>query len=305
MSEMSPPVLDLPAPRRHGVHLVALALVLVAVAALGSYVTQRQLDGALSAEGRGHLAHGRDVFALARQQTVEGMEAQCRLLVEDPRLKATLATEGIDRATIADMLGDLARLRSTGLLVVLSPEGRVLAEAGAAELDGLDLSVSSVFKSARTTAEPVGGSWVIGGKVIDLSIMAIRFDNAVVAYLVVGQTLDRTLLVEVANATGLAFALVVGADLTQVSDDRMKALASALPPAGVDERLFEVAGESFRAVFTDLEPIGQARPRLAVIQAVAVTPEAFAPLRWLLWLPSLLVLVAVVLTASRFTSRAS
>src|SRR5690242_18773716 len=83
--------------------IATVVLFMVCIAALGTYVAQRQLAAAVLVENRGHLEHGRAVFDLLRARALEGMRNQCRILVEDPRLKSTLATEGIDGATVADI----------------------------------------------------------------------------------------------------------------------------------------------------------------------------------------------------------
>lgn len=288
--------------------IAAIVLFMVSVAGLGAYVAQRQLTTALVTENRDHLEHGRAVFDLLRARGLESMRNQCRILVEDPRLKSTLATQGIDQATVADILRDLARLRATGMLVVLSPEGRVFAEAGASELRGLDLSASSVVKKAQSSAEAVVGSWVIGAHggaaVIDLSIMAIRFDASVIAYLVVGQALDQELLKAVAGATGTTVAIAVGSELTLVSDDRLKALSELARQTTFNDLVIEANGERFLASLVELEQMGQARPRLAVVRALAPSEDTFSIFRWLLWLSPVLVLVAIVLATSRSNSRA-
>jgi hypothetical protein len=286
--------------------IAAIMLFMVGVAGLGVYVAQRQLGEALVTENRGHLEHGRAVFDLVRARSFEGMREQCRLLVEDPRLKSTLATEGIDVTTVADILHDLARLRGGGMLAVLSTDGRVFAEAGAKELRGLDLSASSVVKSVQASNEVVVGSWVIGGAtVIDFAITAIRFDTSVVAYLVVGRTIDHELLKAVARATGTGVAIGIGNELTLVSDDRLKRLPQLARPTTFEYQVFESSGERFLASMVELEQMGQTRPRLAVIRSLASTEETFLIFQWLLWLSPVLVLIAIVLATSRSNHRAS
>ncbi len=139
---------------------------MVGVAALGSFVGMRQLDTAIAAENRGRLDAAKGVFDLLRTRALGDMRELGRILADDTRLRSALAT--MDKATIADSLADLSKLRGSGIFVVLTPEGRVLAEAGAPELRELDLSASKVVKEAKSSTEVVVGSWVIGNKIIDL-----------------------------------------------------------------------------------------------------------------------------------------
>src|SRR5215213_9277496 len=102
----------------------------VGLACAWSFVARRELAGSVVHENIARLERGRALFDALRARTQQSLRAESRLLVEDPRLKATLATQGIDEATVSDILRDVARLRGTGMLIVLSPEGRVFAQAG-------------------------------------------------------------------------------------------------------------------------------------------------------------------------------
>ena len=59
------------------------------------------------------------------------------------------------------MTHDLSKVRRTGFLMILSPEGQVFAEVGATELRVLDLSGSHPVKAARGSRDAVVGSWVL------------------------------------------------------------------------------------------------------------------------------------------------
>jgi hypothetical protein len=292
-------------PRRSIVVTIALLALMVGVAGLGSFVGLRQLDAAIAAENRGKLDAAKGVFDLLRTRALEDMRGQGRILVEDPRLKSTLATEGMDEATVADILRDLGRLRGSGMLVVLTPEGRVFAEAGAPELRGLDLSKSKVVEKAQTANEAVVGSWVIGNKVIDLSIIAIRFDTNVISYLVVGQTIDLALLKAVATATGVGAGIAIGTEWTAVSDDQLKAMTGLAKDTTAGSPLFELDGARYVANIVELEQMGQSRPRLVLVQSLAQTSATFSIFKWLLWLSPILVLIGMVLAISRSNYRAS
>jgi hypothetical protein len=292
-------------PRRTVLFLVLLVVLMVGVAGLASFVMLRQLDAAIAAENRGRLEAARGVFDLLRARLLEEMRGEGRILVEDPRLKSTLATDGMDEATVADILRDLGKLRGTGMLVVLTPEGRVFAEAGAPELRGLDLSASSVVKKAQGSNEAVVGSWVIGNKVIDLALIAVRYDTTVIAYLVVGQTIDSGHVKSVATATGTAIGIAIGGEWVAASDDKLRAMAELVAPAAAASQHLELDGVRYVASLVELEQMGQARPRLVLAQSLAATGGAFAIVRWLVWLSPVLVFIAMVLAISRSNYRAA
>lgn len=286
-------------PRRGGWLWRALVLAsCVATAGALSYVARRELAAAVAEDAARGLEPPRKMFELTRLRAQTDLGTQCRLLVEDPRLKAALSTEGVDEATLADILRELTRLRNGEMMLVLSPEGRVRAEAGAHELQGLDLSASSVVKKALAASDTVTGSWTIGDKVIDLAIAGVSFDQGVLAYLVTGHQVDHELVEGVAAATGTTIALIVGPTISVASSDEAKVwLAELARQPGQLAEQREIGGVTHAVAVSELEPIGQTRPRLVVARSLAPARDRFELLGWLLLVPPALVLVAGLLLA--------
>jgi len=285
--------------------LLAIGLT-VGLAAVWAAVTLRQLSATIVHEGAEHLEHARITFESIRIRTVENLRGHARVMVEDPRLKSTLATEGVDEVTVADILGDLAKLRRTGFLMVLSPDGRVFAQTGADELRGLDLSGSSPVRKAQSSLDAEVGSWVLGGKLMDLAITPVRFGAAPIAYLVVGQAVGQDVLKAVADQTGVAVASATGdAILAASSDEVPKAVfvSVAAQPGSFPGRLLELGDRSYVTAISELHDTGQSRPRLILVQPLARLEARFGAVKWLFFIPPLLVLVAVVfaLTTNRRT----
>jgi hypothetical protein len=285
--------------------LVVVIVLTAGVAAVWSLVALRQLTSSIAVEGATHLERARRTFETTRSRTLDNLRGYARVMVEDPRLKSTLAIDGVDEITVADILGDLAKLRRAGFLIVLSTDGRVLAQAGADGLRGLDLSGSSVVKEARGTLDAVVGSWVIGSEIMDLSIMPVRFGATPIAYLVVGLAIDQDMLNAVAGQTDVAVATATGPTIVLASprDDVWKPIFAAA--AGMDDgarsRTFVLGGETYVTAAAELEDSGHARPRLVLVQALSNATAPFVMMQWLLFIPPGLMLVAVLfaMTASR------
>jgi hypothetical protein len=284
---------------------IVIIVLTVGVATVWSLVALHQLSASIARESASHLDHARRAFELTRARKLDSLRALSRVMVEDPRLKSTLSTEGVDEATVADILGDLGKLRGAGFLLVLSSDGRVFAQAGTDELRGLDLSGSSAVKKAQGTLEAVTGSWVIGGKIMDLSIMPVRFGPNPIAYLVVGQAVDQEMLNAVADETGVAIATAAGQAilLAAPGGESTKSLFAAVVGRldGSQSQLFEIGGDSYVASLSELEESGQTRPHLLVAQWLAPTEVTFASTRWMIFIPPILVIIAVLfaLTAGR------
>jgi hypothetical protein len=177
----------------------------------------------------------------------------------------------------------------------------VFAEAGADELRGLDLSGSSVMTRVRGASDAVGGAWVIGAKLIDLAVTSVRFDQAVLAYLVVGQAVDHDLVKTVDDGTGVAVAVIAGTEPDPVStaDADVRAVFS-LVAAGAGPRparVIERGGERYLSATFELEGTPQSHPRLAMVRALSPQHRMFGPATWWLWLTYGIVLVGIALGA--------
>lgn len=287
--------------------LLGVVVVTVGLAVGWMMMAQRELAGSAELAGAYTLERAHGVFELVRARSQDDLRAQCRVMVEDPRLKATLATEGVDEATVADILADLGKLRGAGFLMVLSHEGRVFAEAGAPALRGLDLSGSSVVKAAQASQEAVVGSWVLKGEVLDLGVIAMRFGPELVAYLVVGRAVDQALLTAVAEQTGvtLASATPAGIALASTSDpaERAALTGAALRTGIYGGATVDVAGQAYAAAAFELERGAQSEVRLIATRSLAGMLPALDKLTWMIRGLPLLVLLAVLFSiiASRRT----
>jgi hypothetical protein len=290
--------------RRNRVPLLLIVIVLtVGGAGVWTFVARQQLASAIVGEASEHLDNAHKAFgvAIARQQA--DLMSHCRVLVEDPRLKSTLATQGIDEATVADILDDLARLRGSGFLLVLSPEARVFAQSGAAELRGLDLSDSSVVKQARAAATAVVGSWVLAGRVMDLSIMAIRYGEEIIGFLVVGQAIDAPILQSVTEQTGVHAANALANNLVQASssEPHINAVLAQVARDGAQRsgRVVTVNGATYVVGVVQLDDSALSH-RLVLARPIVTVAAQFAPFGWFLFVPPLLVLIAVLFSRSVF-----
>lgn len=281
--------------------LAVLALT-AGLAAVWTLVARRQLAAAVVEESTAHLDQAYRAFEDFRTRSQANLKAICRVLVEDPRLKSTLATEGMDAATVADILNDLGKLRGAGFLLVLTPEGRVFAEAGAPELRGLDLSASSVVKSARESPEAVVGSWVLDKRVMDLGMMVIRYDEAIIAYLVVGQSVEQEVLRGIADRTGVevASALADTVVLASSPDAGMKPVFARVAgqAGGFRGRLLSAGGKTYVTGVVELSAAAAQPHRLVLVRSLGGAMAPFERLRWWILTPPLLVLVSVMFATS-------
>jgi hypothetical protein len=282
-------------------------VVVIGLTALWTYVAKRQLTASVAVESIHHLDHAHNAFSIAIAHRQADLQSHCRVLVEDPRLKSTLAIDGIDEKTVTDILDELSRLRGDGFLMVLSPEGRVFAQSGAPELRGLDLSNSNIVKKARATTTAAVGSWVLPRRMMDLSIMAIRFGPEIIGFLVVGQSIDATLLQAITAQTGVHSAIALAGSVLQASsaEPHMSSVLSRVAEENdaFKGRAITVDGTAYVTAVVQFGENAQAS-RLVLARSVAVTKASFAPFEWMILVTPLLVLIAVLFAAVLFSMSA-
>lgn len=285
--------------------VVVVVVLAVGLTAVWTMFMRKQLAASVVDETGQQLVEARKAFDALREQTQANLSAHCRVLVEDPRLKSTLATEGMDPATVADILQDVAKLRRTGFLLVLSPEGRVFAQAGASELEGLDLSSSAVVKKARDTDDASVGSWVLAGKVMDLGIKSIRYGDTLVAYLVVGQPIEEAHLASISDQTGVEIASALANKVVMastkdplVSDVFAHVVGEATAAA---PRVVTSNGLRYVTSVVELPETAQAH-RLVLVSSLDTVAQRFRVIEWMVFVPPVLVLLAVLFVLSAIRS---
>jgi hypothetical protein len=282
--------------------MIAVALGLVAV---WSMIALRVLSSALSRDTAERLAHAASVVEGLRKRTADDLRLASRVTAGDPRVAAALAT-GAPPGAAAAIADELARRRGAGVVVLAAPDGRVIAEAGADELRGLELIETHPLDLAQDAGDAIAAGWVIGDRIVDVGVAPVRADQAVSGYLVIGQELDRATIQSVADRTGVAIASAVDDTITLAApgDVPRSVFAGA---AGRDEPIagqrIELHGDSYVVTVFELEGPGALHPRLILARSLVQAGAPFTALRSMIYAPALLVLVAALfaMTARRRT----
>jgi len=278
--------------------------VALGLAALWSVVALRILSSALAHQTGDQLAQAAAMFDALHTRAADELRLDSRMAAGDPRLAAAIAAGGSDSAAVADLVGELAKRRGSGLVLLAAPDGRVVTEAGPDELRGLDLAGTRPFDRAQRAGDAVSAAWVVGDRIVDLGIAPVGPAAAPAAYLVLGDEVDLAALTLVADRTGVAIACAVGDTITLAApgDVPRHVFASvAGRDEPVDGQRIDLRGESYVASVYELHGPGQLRPRLILARSLAHAGASFAAVRWMTYGPVLLVLVAALsaLTARR------
>lgn len=281
--------------RRMLLPALVLGAVSVAVSVMWLIVARRAVDAGMRANAVPHLERAKKAFDHMRSRTQTQLRVQCQVLVEDPRLKSALGTEGMDEATLVDILNDLRTLSGSSFLAILTPEGKVRAVSGADGLRGMPLGNSQLMTSARNAPSAVAGTWVINGDMIDVGAQAIRFEKETLAFFVAGAPLDKDLMHQVYETSGAGIALILEGKVkaSAPSDAPYQAAFEALAGQSgeLTGRAFESGGMGFLASITNAMPEapGQDMPRVAAVRAMDSSNKAFDRLGMMLWIPPAIV----------------
>ena len=179
------------------------------------------------------------------------LESVARVLVDDARIRTTLATPGIDAATIEDVLTDLQKASGHAAYAVLDARGVVRASVGVDALRQLDLGTSALVKQARESTS-TSDVWVLGGRPLLLALAPVRLGDELSAFLVVGDVLAPELLAPGPDITASVIAgdrVVGGAEAAFVIPAATAAAqGQALVPGTTPERIARALPLSHEAV---------------------------------------------------------
>jgi phosphoserine phosphatase RsbU/P len=197
---------------------VLLLVVAVVGATIGTiaYVFDRSTRARVASD----LARSRVVTLDLHASRASLLRQECRVVAEEPRLKAVVATEDVARDTIIDAVRTLADTLRAGVFVIVDADGNLIADNAAPEEAGFALGDRPVVADALAKGEQ-SGVWLADTKAFQVQGCRLEFGARVVGALVVGHTVDDELVGTVERQTGGK--LVVVAD---------RAALTALP-AGV------------------------------------------------------------------------
>ncbi len=239
------------------------------------------------------LAHHREAFGAEVRADAALLRSETRVVAEEPRLKAVVASEEVSRETVAGVVFELRRALPNRLFVLLDGDGRLVVDATDPGGHGLVGSAPVARALADGDAE---GAWTFGGQAFELAAHRLSFGTTAVGVLVLGKPID--------DGAASAFLTQTGSDLAVLLDGKVVAaspkadrgeLARALAAAPADGATFEATVGGVRylvegAPFPASTWGGELR--YAVMRSL---DAAMAPARHLVRVLYALLLVAMVL----------
>jgi sigma-B regulation protein RsbU (phosphoserine phosphatase) len=176
------------------------------------------LDGSTRARVAEDLARARVVTTDLHANRESLNRQECRVVAEEPRVRAVVATEDVARETILDAVRTLAQTLGAGVFVIVDPDARLIADNAAPDAEGFSLADRPVVAKALANGEQ-SGVWLADGKAFLVQGCRLEFGARVVGALVIGHAIDDDFTKTVSRQTG--------GDLVVISD---RAALTQLPP---------------------------------------------------------------------------
>lgn len=133
--------------------------------------------------------------------------AETRMLADEPRLKAVVATDDVTRATVQGVVLELRRALRCDLLVITDREGRVIADSAHADAEGASLADNPVLMATLSQGES-DDIWLDDSTLFQVYGRRIAFGSTTVGAVVTGYKIDDGLAESLAHHLGADVALV-------------------------------------------------------------------------------------------------
>ncbi|MFO0579419.1 MAG: SpoIIE family protein phosphatase [Polyangia bacterium] len=181
---------------------LTMSLALAVALAVTGLIVSRVLERAARRELESELARGRGVFEdlLLYRKTLH--RAESRVLADEPRLKAVVATDDVTAATVLGVIADLRRALRCDLLLIIDRGGRLLASATHPEEAGAVLAENPTVATALEHGES-DGVWIDGAQVFQVHGRRLSYGTMSVGAVVVGYRIDDALAETVARQMGV------------------------------------------------------------------------------------------------------
>jgi len=190
--------------------LLLIAAILGATLLATTTVLQRNARDRLTED----LQRSRQVFEELQGYRASLFKSQVAVIADEPRLKATVATPGVDAQTIREVAVDHQRTVRADLFLVVDSAGKVLVDVADPSATGTSMAQAEIVAKTLEKRDS-SGIWVRNDKVHQVQARRLEFGSDVVGAIVVGYVIDDRVADTVYNQT--ASSVVVSLDETVVA----------------------------------------------------------------------------------------
>ncbi|HKQ70948.1 MAG TPA: SpoIIE family protein phosphatase [Polyangiaceae bacterium] len=196
--------------------LASLALLIVAIVVPTVLAVATIVGRAAAASAMGDVARGSHVVDDLHESRQSLLRSEARVVAEEPRLKAVVATEDINHETILGVAAELRRALQSSIFLITDAEGRLLADVAEPGASGDDMSGDALIKGALEKGES-SGLWTHDRELYAVHARRLAFGATTVGVLAVGYPIDDAWAARVASDTGSDIVVLDGDDITAAS----------------------------------------------------------------------------------------
>ena len=184
--------------------LILIGGILIATLFATTSVLQRNARTRLTED----LQRARQVFEELQGYRSSLFRSQAAVIADEPRLKATVATPGVDSQTIREVAEDHQRTVRADLFLVTDPLGKVLVDVADRAATGTSMAQAEIVARTLERRE-ASGIWVRGDKTFQVQARRLEFGSDVVGAIVVGYVIDDRVATTIFNQTASAVVVVL------------------------------------------------------------------------------------------------
>jgi sigma-B regulation protein RsbU (phosphoserine phosphatase) len=181
--------------------LLGMLLLVVGIVAATLVAATLVIDSSARADLAASLVRDRHVFEdlQAYRQTLFRTEG--RVVADEPRLRAVVATEEITHETVLGVARELRQAVGCDLFLITDADGQLMADIADPSASGDDMSANPLVAKALKEEEATG-VWTDEAGAYQVQARRLDFGRTIVGVLVVGYKLDNAVADTVSRQTG-------------------------------------------------------------------------------------------------------
>ena len=176
-----------------GLVLLIVAATVAAVAVIVNKAERRELDQ--------NLARSRQLFDDLLGYRQSRYRSDCRVVANEPRLRAVVATQDISRDTIVGVVSELRTSLGSDLFLLTDARGTLMADALDPEAEGFDMSGMQVIASALESGEGAG-VWITEDRPHQVQACRMDFGAQTVGVVLIGNRIGDEFAAAVHRQSG-------------------------------------------------------------------------------------------------------
>ena len=154
------------------------------------------------------LVRSRDVFEELLRYRHAQLNSDCHVESNEPRLRATLATQDITRETVIGVATELRGSLGSDLFLITDTRGALLADTLDPDAEGFDMSQNPAIASALAKADG-SAVWVSAGRPFQVHACRVDFGAKAVGVILIGKVFDDAAATAVHRQTGTSLILAI------------------------------------------------------------------------------------------------